>query len=73
LDVRLSQAKRAGQSYLDVNAGDLHGEVGVYPRPGHRMPVCCHAMRQAMKTTDRIVAEPPKGNRASLTVRYMLA
>lgn len=55
---------------IDVNAGELHREVGGYPGPGHRMPLACSVMRTAMCDGDQIVAAPPKGNGASLTIRY---
>lgn len=73
LDVRFSKAKREGLSILDVEAGDLHRELGSYPGSNHRMPTCCKAMRDAMKSADRVIAEPPKGNGASLVIRYRLA
>lgn len=56
--------------YVDVNAGDIHREVGGYPGTNHRMPVCCSTMRDLMKADDEIIASPPKGNGASLTIRY---
>ena len=70
---RLEAAKRSGSTQLDVRAGDLHREVGVYPKAGHAMPSCCAAMRQAMGPKDRVLSEPPKGRGASLTIRYQLA
>lgn len=57
-------------SYIDVNAGSIHREVGGYPGNGHRMPVCCAVMRRMMNGDDAIIASPPRGNGASLTVRY---
>ena len=73
LDARFSRAKRQGHASLDVQAGDLHREVGAYPGPDHRMPTCCKTMREAMKSADRILVEPPKGNGASLVIRYRLS
>lgn len=55
---------------IEIKAADLHRAVGDYPGPDHRMPLCCAAMRRAMVPTDVIVAAPPKGNGASLTIRY---
>jgi hypothetical protein len=63
-------ASRGG--YVDVTSGDLHRRVGGYPGPNHAMPNCCSVMRQAMQSGDVIVAEPPKGNGATLTIRYRL-
>lgn len=73
LRANLEAAKRSGISQLDVRAGDLHREVGVYPAPGHAMPSCCAAMRQTMGPRDHVLSEPPKGRGASLTIRYHLA
>jgi len=58
--------------YVDVTSGDLHRRVGGYPGTNHAMPNCCSIMRQAMQRGDVIVAEPPKGNGATLTIRYRL-
>jgi hypothetical protein len=55
-----------------INAGDLHREVGGYPGPSHKMPVCCRAMRSAMENGDRVIESPPSGNGASLTIEYRL-
>jgi hypothetical protein len=63
---------RLGFVAVEVNAGKLHRLVGGYPGPGHAMPTCCEVMRKRMTVSDRIVAQPPKGNGASLTVRYQL-
>ncbi|MCX6064101.1 MAG: HNH endonuclease [Caldiserica bacterium] len=57
---------------VDVTSGDLHRRVGGYPGRNHAMPVCCSVMRQAMQSGDVIIAEPPKGNGATLTIRYRL-
>lgn len=72
LDGKLGAASAAGDEQLDVNAGELHRELGDYPGPDHRMPSCCAAMRAAMRAGDTVLAEPPGGKGASLTVRYRL-
>lgn len=41
--------------------------------PYHRMPVCCEAMRRAMRPADKVVGEPPSGFGASLVIRYGVA
>jgi tetratricopeptide (TPR) repeat protein len=64
--------ERAGRTFEDVVSGDLHRAVGDYPGPGHRMPLCCSVMTRAMRPGDRIVAEPPSGKGATLTIRYRL-
>jgi hypothetical protein len=55
-----------------VNSGQLHRSVGGYPGHNHHMPVCCDVMRQEMKDGDRVIASPPKGKGASLTIEYRL-
>jgi hypothetical protein len=55
---------------IEIRASDLHRAVGGYPDRDHRMPICCEAMRRAMAPTDIIVAAPPKGDGASLLIRY---
>ena len=72
LGTKLRTASASGTHHLDVNAGELHRGVGGYPGPDHRMPACCAAMRSIMRDGDLVLAEPPKGNGASLTIRYRL-
>jgi hypothetical protein len=72
LDRTLREAAAAAADHLDVNAGELHRELGVYPSRDHRMPACCAAMRSAVRTGDQVLAEPPKGTGARLTIRYRL-
>jgi 5-methylcytosine-specific restriction protein A len=70
---QLAHAHNLGKAHLDVNAGELHRDVGGYPSSDHRMPVCCDTMIEEMKNqNDRILAQPPKGRGASLTIRYRL-
>ena len=65
-------AEAAGLSHVDIRAGDLHTDIGSYPGPDHRMPVCCRVMRELMLAGDRILKQPPAGAGANLVVRYML-
>ena len=65
-------SKEEGKKSVVVIAGDLHRTVGGYPGPDHRMPICCRIMREAMGTGDEVISEPPSGQGASLTVRYIL-
>lgn len=66
-------AETAGIEAVEIQAGQLHREVGDYPNPKlHRMPVCCEVMRQLMQLGDEVITAPPKGNGASLTIRYRL-
>jgi 5-methylcytosine-specific restriction protein A len=66
----MANARKAGRASVRINAGALHRIVGGYPGPNHRMPLCCHVMRAQMRTGDRIISHPPKGNGASLTIEY---
>jgi hypothetical protein len=68
----LDSAGNLGLIAADVRAGDLHRRVGGYPGADHRMPLCCGAMRQAMKVGDEVVRGPASGQGASLVVRYRL-
>lgn len=65
-------AQNQGKSYIDVTSGDLHRIVGGYPGRNHRMPVCCEVMKRNMKEGDQILYQPPKGQGASLKIRYKL-
>ena len=69
---KLGVAQQSGQTYATVNSGALHREVGGYPGPSHRMPICCHVMKAAMSDGDKIIESPPKGRGASLTIAYRL-
>ena len=59
-------------SFVDVTSGKLHRLVGGYPSRNHKMPSCCNAMTKAMQSGDTILAKPPKGRGATLTIRYLL-
>jgi 5-methylcytosine-specific restriction protein A len=72
LGARLRAAEREGVPHLDVNAGDLHREVGGYPGAGHQMPNCCRIMYEAQRAGDQVLSKPPSGKGASLTIRYRL-
>jgi hypothetical protein len=66
------KAERQGKNHIKVQSGELHRMVGGYPGTNHRMPICCGVMRAEMKSTDKIIDAPPKGNGASLLIRYSL-
>jgi len=67
-----SAAREKGLDYKTINSGDLHEKVGSYPSSDNRMPVCCDVMKKKMKESDVIITSPPKGNGASLTIKYKL-
>jgi hypothetical protein len=72
LDELLDDAATAGQSSVEVLAGDLHRRVGGYPGRLHRMPLCCEVMRSAMGPHDVVLEQPASGKGASLRIRYDL-
>jgi len=72
LRVSFEEAEHNGLSHIDVQAGNLHRQVGGYPGANHRMPICCDAMRAIMTPGDRILDAPPSRRGASLTIRYKL-
>ncbi len=69
---RSSKANAEGRTYLDVQAGDLHREIGGYPGPSHSMPTCCSVMKQEMRSGDQVLSGPPTRKGASLIIRYYL-
>ncbi len=68
------EAMKAGKAFAEINAGELHRRVGDYPGKDHRMPICCDVMRRALAADagDVILEQPPRGQGASLTIRYVL-
>ena len=67
-----TEAMKDGKSAVSVKSGILHRQVGGYPGPSHRMPICCEVMYQEMGSRDKSEASPPKGKGASLRIRYDL-
>lgn len=68
LERLLRKAEAVDRDRIELRAGDLHRDLGGYPGPGHRMPMCCEVIRPG----DRIVQQPPKGNGAPLTINHEL-
>jgi 5-methylcytosine-specific restriction protein A len=68
----LDEAEKMRLSFVGITAGALHRRVGGYPGSAHRIPVCCAAMRDVMRPSDRIVKQPPSGNGASLLIQFFL-
>lgn len=68
------EGMKGGKESVEINAGELHRRVGGYPGANHRMPICCSVMRGALAgdAGDLILAEPPSGQGATLTIRYVL-
>lgn len=55
---------------IELTSGDIHRELGGYPGKNHSMPNCCTAMYELMSSEDTVLHSPPKGNGATLTIRY---
>jgi len=70
----MDEAVREGHKYVDVNAGELYKGLGSYPGADHRLSICCKVMKEAMAPDygDKVLQEPPSGQGASLTIRYVL-
>lgn len=66
------KARKNGLDFKTIIAGELHEKVGGYPGTNHRMPTCCDVMRKKMKDGDMIIETPPKGDGASLKIKYRL-
>ena len=64
LSARLRAAERDGLPHVNVNAGDLHREVGGYPGARHQMPNCCRIMYDAQRAGDHVLGKPPSGTGA---------
>ena len=72
LQARFARAAARGERSLVVNSGDVHRMLGGYPGKTHQMPVCCQVMYREQRAGDRVVAAPPKGQGATLTIEYQL-
>jgi hypothetical protein len=72
LQTVFSEAERLGLSFIGLTSKALHQRVGGYPGKDHRMPICCDVMRDVMREADVIVSQPPKGDGASLLIRFSL-
>lgn len=70
LQRRIQRAKKQAKRSVGVRSGDLHREVGGYPGPDHRMPLCCAVMKEAMREGDTVESSPESGQGASLLIRY---
>lgn len=72
LRARFRRAQERDAEFIDINSGELHRALGGYPAAKHQMPSCCKAMHEEFGAKDEILATPPSGHGASLTVRYRL-
>ena len=71
LDELFAFANEKGLRAITVRAGELHRLVGEYPGKDHRMPISCTVMRDYMRPGDEVISAPPKGDGASLEIRYI--
>ena len=71
LDELFAFANEKGLRAITIRAGELHRLIGAYPGKDQRMPICCTVMREFMSPGDEIVSAPPKGDGASLEIRYI--
>ena len=62
----------AKDDFVVVTSGDLHRLVGGYPGRNHNMAGCCSVMMNMRRPGDKILAQPPSGKGATLTIRYVL-
>jgi 5-methylcytosine-specific restriction protein A len=70
LDEIFALAEQKRLTAIVITSGNLHRNVGEYTGRNHRMPICCNVMRSNMKTGDEIISAPPKGDGATLMIRY---
>ena len=72
LTVILNTAKQSGESFIDVESGNLHDRVGGHQNSNHKLAICCDVMRRMMRPGDSILMEPTNGDAGNLRVRYIL-
>jgi endonuclease III len=63
---------KAKGGFVDVTSGELYRMVGGRTGREYRMATCCSVMIKSMHGGDTILAQPPKGKGATLTIRYIL-
>jgi 5-methylcytosine-specific restriction protein A len=68
---RFKAAERDGRNAVVVNTGDLHRQIGGYPSPSPRMPICCSVMRQEQKEGDEVVSAK-NSDGAAFAIKYRL-
>ncbi len=68
LERQFAGAQSSGLRYVDIRAGDLHRDLGAR----NRLPLVCHVMRKLMTASDRILQQPPSGQGANVTIRFVL-
>jgi hypothetical protein len=59
-------------NYVDVTSGELYRMVGGRTGRDYRMAPCCSVMMSLKSPGDTVLAQPPQGRGAKLTIRYVL-
>ena len=72
LRTRLGRAANEGLAFLDVNAGELHRDLGGGSGRNGRMVPCCNVMHEALRLGDEVLQTSPSGLTSRLTIRYRL-
>jgi len=67
-----NDARQQGLSTIQINALELHKDVGGYESHNHRMAAVCSAMHNLMTKRDEIIYSPLKGKGSRLTIQYRL-
>ena len=64
-------AANKGEKQIEIQAKDIHKELGHYPGPNHRMSTCCDAMYASMNNSkgDTVIDAPKKGKGANLKIQ----
>jgi hypothetical protein len=70
----MNEALFEGKTTAEINAGDLHKASGRLPRPESQNTgvLRSHPRGVAPEAGDVILEEPPSGQGANLTIRYVL-
>jgi len=70
----MNEALFEGKTTAEINAGDLHRRVGRLPRPQSQNADVLRNLLAAFvpEAGDVILKEPPSGQGANLTIRYVL-
>jgi hypothetical protein len=69
---RLRAAELRGATYLEINSGQLHRDLGGYPGASHQMPSCCDAMYDEQRDGDLRLPGGPRKGKGVITIRYQL-
>ncbi|CAN7178415.1 hypothetical protein LJR251_000300 [Rhizobium rhizogenes] len=73
LSDEIEAAIRAAKTHIDINAGELHRQLGGYPGKSHSMPSCCDVLYEEQERGRAdVLAAPRMRKGASLTIRYHL-